>query len=236
MDSATGVIIFLCAYLFFILFLAYTILFGGSPKHESSCVGRVHIFLTETISQRCQSGMARIFCRGEENPEEKASEVFDGLFTCFERRVMPVIYLALLAAGLAAAKSQIVPRLAELNIAGQLCPRSRLACVPGLPLTLPPTTHPEALYVYALVAFFSWLRIFMADPGYINADTFEKLKSVYPYDSVIFNEGKTCSTCEHPKLARSKHDRTVGKCILRYDHFCGVRFCRLARLMWSGDW
>lgn len=222
-DAAAAVIAFLFFYLSFIMFLAYSILFGGSPKHESNCIGRVHVFLTETISQSCQSCLARVFCRGADNPEEAANEIFEKVFVFFEHRVMPFIYLSLLSAGLAAAKSQIAPRLADINTKGELCPRSRWMCVPGLPLTLPPTTSPEAVYVYAIIAFVSWLRIFMADPGYINAETFETLKSVYPYDGVIFAEGKDCSTCGHPKLARSKHDKTVDKCILRYDHFCGVR-------------
>jgi hypothetical protein len=221
MDAATGVIAFLFVYLFFILLLSYTILVGGTPSHEDTCVGRANVFLTETLSTACQSCLGRVLCPKAENPAARASDVCDGAFSLFEKRVMPVIYLGLLSAGLATAKAVIVPRLAELNPVGELCPRSRLFCVPGLPLTVPPTTAPSALWAYAVIAFVSWLRVYAADPGVVSAETFEALKSTYPYDGVLFVMGKECQTCGHAKLPRTKHDRTIGKCVIRYDHYCG---------------
>lgn len=221
MDAASGVVLFLGTYLFFILLLSYTILFGGSPRHSSSCIGRANTFLTETLGSRCQSFLSRVFCRGAENPAERMAASCDRALACFEERAMPVIYLGLLVAGLATARAIIVPRLADLNPEGVLCPPTRAFCVSGTPLTLPPTTHPSALWGWAIVCFGSWLRVYLADPGVITAENYSVLKKVYPYDGVLFVEGKECETCGFVKLPRSKHDRAYGKCVMRYDHFCG---------------
>lgn len=221
MDAATGVILFLAVYLFFILFLSYTILFGGSPSHSDTCVGRTNLFLTQKLSDTVQRCLGRIFCPREENPGERAAIVCDSAMFFFERRVMPLIYLGLLGAGLTTAKVIIVPRLADLNPPGELCPPSRAFCVPGLPLTLPPTTQPGALWGWAALAFISWLRIYIADPGIVTAENFDKFAQVYPYDGVLFTMGKECETCKRPKLPRTKHDKSIDKCVMRYDHFCG---------------
>jgi DHHC palmitoyltransferase len=221
MDAATGVLIFLGVYLFFILLLSYTILFGGSPSFSTTCIGRMHTFLTETLSASLQKCVGRICCPRAAEPTSRAAEACDAALAFFEKRVMPFVYLGLLAAGLATAKAIIVPRLADLNPPGEMCPESRLACVPGLPLTLPPTTAPSALWGWGVIAFLSWFRIYSADPGIVTAENFEVFKQVYPYDGVLFVMGNECETCKRPKLPRAKHDRTIGKCVLRYDHYCG---------------
>lgn len=221
MDAATGVIIFLAAYLLFILILSYTILFGRASRHATSFIGRANIFLTETLSDYCNATLSRLFCRGVPDPAEKMAACCETAMACFEERVMPFVYLALLLAGLASANAIIIPRLADLNPSATPCPPTRFLCLPGTPLTLPPTTHPSALYAYAILCFGTWLRVFLADPGVITAANHSAFSKTYPYDDVLFVEGKFCATCNLPKLPRSKHDRALDKCVMRYDHFCG---------------
>jgi palmitoyltransferase ZDHHC4 len=66
----------------------------------------------------------------------------------------------------------------------------------------------------------SWRVASSKSPGIItenNIDTFDN----YPYDNIMYVEGRICPTVGIRKLARSKFDRFSGVHIARFDHFCG---------------
>lgn len=45
-------------------------------------------------------------------------------------------------------------------------------------------------------------------------------RRAYPYDHVLFHPGKSCTTCNLSKPARSKHCSLCGTCIAMCDHHC----------------
>ncbi len=57
----------------------------------------------------------------------------------------------------------------------------------------------------------------IADPGVLTPESILNHDN-YPFDGVLFSEGKTCYTCETAKLARSKHCNICGHCVARFDH------------------
>jgi palmitoyltransferase ZDHHC4 len=225
MDSSSWILAFLTVYVCFVSLLFYTIICGGSPRHEAGILGRANAFITVKLLTKIHSWTARVFCPHAENPEHRAGEVFQGFSNIFEKYIMPAFYLGMLFGGIFAAKGILISRLPELDAldSGSLgCPRTKLFCLDPVGMfTIPPRTKPEAVYVYAILAFGSWLAVYLANPGIVTAETFEIMKSLYRYDEVIFVSGKECATCKRPKLPRTKHDGLVGGCIARYDHFCG---------------
>jgi palmitoyltransferase ZDHHC4 len=225
MDSTAWLLSFLAVYVCFVCLLFYTIIFGASSRHESGLVGRVHKFITVTLAKNGHFLVSRICCPRAENPETRAGEVFARIAHVFEKYVMSGIYIGMLFGGLVTANTIVMSRLHELEalaLGVSPCPRTKLFCMDSHGLfTVPPRTNPEALYIYGVLAFGSWLAVYLANPGIVNAKTFEAMKSLYPYDQVIFVSGKACPTCKQPKLPRTKHDSLIGACIARYDHFCG---------------
>jgi hypothetical protein len=234
MDSAAWVIVFLGVYLLFICLLFYTLMFGGEPANQESIFGRANYCMTVTLTDALKRAVGAIFCRGDPDPFARAEQAFGNCGDFFERRVMPLIYVGLLASGLLAAKKLVIPRLNEITVVAGAgaCPRTKLFCAflpenvtrttdPLLLLTMPPETHPNAVYFHGILAFGSWLAVYLADPGYVTQESITLLRNAYPCDGLLFQPGKMCKTCKLPKLPRSKHDRLIGGCVLRYDHYCG---------------
>uniref|UniRef100_A0A6B2LFU5 Palmitoyltransferase n=1 Tax=Arcella intermedia TaxID=1963864 RepID=A0A6B2LFU5_9EUKA len=65
--------------------------------------------------------------------------------------------------------------------------------------------------VLAVVAFYKSHR---SEPGYVDYDWYHS----YPAD--YLSTLQYCPTCEMPRPPRSSHCKDLGRCILRYDHFC----------------
>lgn len=223
MDIAAWIVGFLFVYLIFIAILFYTILLGGSARHESTMIGRANTFLTSTLCARIQYAVGALCCSRAEDPAASAGNAFSTVMDVFERYVMPAVYLSLLCAGLAAAKATIIPWLGELSPPDVDCPRTKLVCVgpASAVLTIPPRTNPEALWFYAVLSFGSWLAVFLADPGIVSSGNHAAMSRVYEYDDIIYVRGKECKTCKHTKLPRTKHDKLLNICVIRYDHYCG---------------
>jgi palmitoyltransferase ZDHHC4 len=57
-------------------------------------------------------------------------------------------------------------------------------------------------------------------PGIITSSNIAKFDN-YPYDNIMYVEGRICPTVGIRKLARSKFDRFSEVHIARFDHFCG---------------
>jgi palmitoyltransferase ZDHHC4 len=225
MDSTAWLLAFLAVYVCFVCLLFYTILFGASARHESGLVGRVHKFITVTLAKNGHVWLSRICCPRAENPETRTREVLERVAHVFEKYIMSGVYIGMLFGGLVAANTIVLSRLHELEtlaLGVSPCPRTKLFCMDAHGLfTVPPRTNPDAVYIYGVLACGSWLAVYLANPGIVNAETFQDMKALYPYDQVIFVSGKNCPTCKQPKLPRTKHDSLIGACIARYDHFCG---------------
>lgn len=53
-----------------------------------------------------------------------------------------------------------------------------------------------------VVGFFYYTSV--SNPGRITKETWAKYNAIFPLDNVIYGPS-TCKTCQHPKIARSKH-------------------------------
>ncbi|ELU08976.1 hypothetical protein CAPTEDRAFT_140281, partial [Capitella teleta] len=58
------------------------------------------------------------------------------------------------------------------------------------------------------------------NPGRITAKNALKYSKVFPYDEVLYQRRKNCSTCCFVKPARSKHCAVTDECVMKFDHFC----------------
>jgi len=80
--------------------------------------------------------------------------------------------------------------------------------------------HKYIGYVVFLACTISWYVASQSSPGVITSDNIE-VYNVYPYDGLMFVEGRICPTTNILKLARSKYDRYTSQHISKFDHYCG---------------
>jgi palmitoyltransferase len=74
-------------------------------------------------------------------------------------------------------------------------------------------------FLLVLWTTFTFVLASVAPPGYVTQKNFHILEKVYPYDGFIFVK-RECTTCGTPRVARSKHDRMLNRCVEKFDHFC----------------
>lgn len=149
----------------------------------------------------------------------------NGFVYVFEKRIMPLAYILVLACGLYMTQKIVIARLASLEYytPASLCPASRLMCIESVGLSFPPRTPPWALPIYAILAICSWLTVLLTDPGTLTKETYFELSCLFPYDDIIFDSSwkNSCHTCVLRKPARSKHCSLCDRCVARFDHHCG---------------
>lgn len=81
--------------------------------------------------------------------------------------------------------------------------------------------HKYIGYVIFAACVTSWRYASTTSPGLITANTLDQYNH-FPYDNLLFADGKMCKTRKIPKLARSKFDRfKYMQNVPRFDHFCG---------------
>lgn len=82
--------------------------------------------------------------------------------------------------------------------------------------------HRPIVFIAMALCAVSFAVACTVGPGRITLRSVPALDN-YPIDGVIFRITPTpamCSTCNVPKLARSKHCSTCGICVSRFDHHC----------------
>lgn len=78
--------------------------------------------------------------------------------------------------------------------------------------------HKDFGYVVFGICYWTFYKACTVSPGDLREETVERYDN-YSYDNVLYIE-RVCKTTKFRKIARSKYDRTVGKQIPRFDHFC----------------
>ncbi|KAM5152985.1 palmitoyltransferase ZDHHC4 [Mantella aurantiaca] len=75
---------------------------------------------------------------------------------------------------------------------------------------------------YALIAgnLYFFYKCCKSDPGTVTKNNEASSTRMYPYDGVMFHQGRKCQTCLLMKPARSKHCGVCGVCVQRFDHHC----------------
>lgn len=66
----------------------------------------------------------------------------------------------------------------------------------------------------------SFLLAAWSDPGIVTTANVDTYVEVYCNDGIVYKGGRLCETCKLEKPARSKHDRSLGKCVAKFDHYC----------------
>ncbi len=71
-----------------------------------------------------------------------------------------------------------------------------------------------------LVTSLSFMALCYSDSGRVTRGNHESLRSGLPVDELIYDESRTCDTCQVRKIARSKHCSVCGYCVPAMDHHC----------------
>jgi len=80
--------------------------------------------------------------------------------------------------------------------------------------------HKVIGYAVFLACVISWRIASTVSPGVISSENIEQFDN-YPYDEILFVQGRICPTTGIRKLARSKFDRYTNVHVSKFDHFCG---------------
>ncbi|CEM29650.1 unnamed protein product [Vitrella brassicaformis CCMP3155] len=91
---------------------------------------------------------------------------------------------------------------------------------PYMPGPLISGAHKWGGLVAFAVCLFTFAIASLKDPGIVHRANEKACVSQFPYDGVIFVEGKKCPTCDTLKPARSKHCSMCDVCVVRFDHHC----------------
>lgn len=91
---------------------------------------------------------------------------------------------------------------------------------PKFPNPYVPEWHKPIGYFVMGLCIVSFLLAALSDPGIVTKENVNTYLEVYGNDGVVYKGGRLCETCGIEKPARSKHDKSLGKCVAKFDHYC----------------
>lgn len=188
------------AYILVVAFFIYVFLFGQSDFHRDGIVGRIYVFLSDTLWEKLGKVMGRVF--GEKSVVW-CSKMWDYVANQ-PNPLTQIFYLSLILPGYIIFNLCAVPYFPDGLEGDTLVWRFRKFMVPA----------------WTAVTLTSFLLASLSDPGVITAENIDEFKDEYPRDDVLYKEEKVCNTCGFVRPPRSKHCRKCNLCIAALDHHC----------------
>ncbi|KAF0972194.1 hypothetical protein FDP41_009502 [Naegleria fowleri] len=91
----------------------------------------------------------------------------------------------------------------------------------AIPNLYVPAYHRYTGFVALVLTYFSFLKASFSDPGFIKKTNAKQFEKSFPFDEVMYISERKCTTCDIIRPARSKHCPLSGKCVAKFDHYCG---------------
>lgn len=201
----------LIAFVLVFLCISLVVLFGDLPNNRGTTLHKLNILLVDKSFNFLSSQFQYLdnrFINGTLTSEKSKNRLI-----WISGWIIPMFYLTIMSRCLLYFFQYTYPQIIEfetkLDIHVNSVTRYWLVIIPTI-----------------LVNYVSFLLAVLSDPGYIDpVKNTPQLKSPlfeaeFPFDNLLFFNGKECSTCKITKPARSKHCATCDKCVLMFDHHC----------------
>lgn len=76
--------------------------------------------------------------------------------------------------------------------------------------------------LHAIVGIISHLLVLKSDPGIVTEKNHKVCYKMFPFDDLLYEEGKSCRTLNIDIPARSKWDAVTNRRVCKFDHYCAV--------------
>ena len=76
--------------------------------------------------------------------------------------------------------------------------------------------------LHAMFGILSHLLVLKSDPGIVTEKNHKVCYKMFPFDDLLYEEGKSCRTLNIDIPARSKWDAVTNRRVCKFDHYCAV--------------